>query len=104
MLPRAARAADGIFPQSALRFMDAERGRFAQRRATVLVGQPLVIEGVADFMQGAEHTFAEIAAVETQRDTAIGRPQQAREGMHAGVDAATGKVETQRGSQLLAEG
>ena len=54
LLPEGAGAADMVFPEARLRFVNAERDRGAGRQAVVVFGQALVVEPVAGLVHDAE--------------------------------------------------
>src|SRR5260370_11472059 len=53
MLPKGEASADVIFPEARLRFVDAERGGAAQRRAVMVRGQALFVKAVASLVHDA---------------------------------------------------
>ena len=60
MLPERPAAADLVLPQARLRFVNAQRGSRAQRRAEMLGRQALLVDAVAGFVQDAEEGLVEV--------------------------------------------
>src|SRR5262245_1491789 len=103
MFPERAAAADLVFPQPRLRFVNAERGGAAERLAEMAVIQPLIVDAVSRLVQGPEERLVEVPRVVARGQARISGADAAAKGMCRRVKAAGGKVEADGGSRLLAE-
>src|SRR5262249_52995213 len=97
-----------IFPQARLRFVDAQRGRRAERRAEMLRRQVLFVDAVAGFMQHAKERFVEVILVVTRRDAHVAGTEAGAKWMGGDVKPSGVEVEaddrSRRAPELLLDG
>src|SRR5207245_5352999 len=103
MVPKRPATADLVFPHPRLRFVDAERGRRAPRRAVVLTVESLFVHAVARFMKDAEERVVESLRVVARRDPAIAGAHAGAERVRGHVKPAGRKIEANRRRGRLAE-
>ena len=86
-------AADEVFPEAGLGFVNAERNRFAERRAPVIGGEALRVEGVAGFVKDAEEGVAEVLFVVAGGHADVVRAEVGAEGVDGDVEPAGVEIE-----------
>src|SRR5262249_13675483 len=72
--PEGSRPPQMVLDQSPLRLVEAERRRLADRRAKVLAGQELLVEAVAELVEGREEATRESMGRERGGETHVARP------------------------------
>src|SRR5262249_50382103 len=103
MLPEGTTAASLVLPQARLRFVDAQRGEAAQRRAVVSGIEALLVDGVAGLVQDAEKRLVEETRVVARGDAAVAGADAAAKGMRRHVQPAGREVEANRRRGRFAE-
>ena len=102
-VPKRPAAADQIFPQPRLRFVNAQRHRLARRQAVELGPQSLIVNAVPRFVQHAEKRAGKMPLVVTGSNAAIVRPQAGAKRMRRHVEPAALKIEPQSPGDFLGE-
>src|SRR5688500_18301458 len=103
MFPEAQAPAHHVLPQPRLRLVQAHRRSRSQRRSVVLLGEALLEQTVAPFMNGAEDGRQRVALVDADGEANVAGVGASREGMDALVLAAGVEVEAHRRQQLQRE-
>src|SRR5690348_3633200 len=103
IFPERPAAADGVFPETRLALVHAERDGLAHRRAVVRRVEALFVEAVADFMQDAEERVAKLVRLVARGEPAVARPDAGAERMGRGVEPPALEVEADGRGHRLAE-
>jgi len=101
--PEGAGAADTVFPQAGLGFVNAERGGLAEGRAELRFRKTLVVETVASLVQNPVKRDHEVAFVVAGGHAGIARAEAGAEGVGAGVEAACVGIESDFRKKKLEE-
>ena len=103
VFPERRAAADMVFPEARLRFVNPERNGAAQRRAVVFREQPLFIQAVAGLVHHAVERLRKIPLVVARGQPAIARTERLAERMRGGVHPSGLEVEADRFRDLAVE-
>src|SRR5207253_1456259 len=103
VIPEGPAAADLVFPEPRLRFMDAKRRRRSGGRAKVFRIESLLVDAVPRLVQDAEECIVEMAGVIPGRDAAIARAHAAAKRMRGDIEAAGLEAEADLAGDRLAE-
>ena len=101
--PEGAGAADTVFPEAGLGFVNAERGGLAEGRAELGFGKTLVVETVASLVEDTVEGDHEVAFVIAGGHAGIARTKARAEGVGAGVESACRDVEADFWKKKLEE-
>ena len=97
MLPEGLAATDEVLPHPRLRLVNAQRGRFTDRRAESLPVETLLIKSVPRLVQHAEERAGEVMFVVARGQPAVARTHPAAERMGRFVEPPVLKTEADRG-------
>jgi|GEM_PF-5459802 len=101
--PEGSGAADTVFPEAGLGFVNAERGGLAEGRAELGFGKTLVVETVASLVEDTVEGDHEVAFVIAGGHAGIARTKARAEGVGAGVESACRDVEADFWKKKLEE-
>ncbi len=93
--PEGAAAADVVFPEAGLRFVNAEGDGLAGGKVEVRGGEALFVEAVAGFVHHAEEGRGEVVVFVAGGEADVLWAESGAEGMSGGVDAALREVEAE---------
>lgn len=102
--PEGAGAADVIFPEAGLGFVDAEGDGGAGGEMEVGGGEALLVEAVAGFVHDAGEGGEEVVLIVAGGEADVGGAEGGAEGVGGGVDAALGEVEAEGFGDFAVEG
>src|SRR5204863_1990383 len=102
-LPEGQRAAHQVFPEAALRFVDAQGNAAFEKRPTPAGTETLFVERMARFVEGAEEKPERLARIEPRGDPHIARARRRGKWVSRLVLSATRPVEPEAGHDLDAE-
>lgn len=104
LFPERAGAADVVFPEAGLRFVNAEGDGLARGEVEVGGGEALFVESVSGFVHDAEERGGKVVIFVTGGEADVGRAEGSAEGVGGGVDAALGEVEAEGFGDFAVEG
>ena len=102
--PEGAAAADVVFPESGLGFVDAEGDGLTGGEVEVGGGEALFVEAVAGFVHDAEEGGGEVVFVVAGGEADVGGAEGGAEGVGGGVDASALEVEAEGLGDFVVEG
>ena len=101
MFPEGPAAADLVFPEARLRFVNAQRDGAAQGKAELGGVESLVVDAVARLVEDAKEALVEFARLVAGGEPAIARTDAAAKRVSSDVEAAGAEVESDRRRRRL---
>lgn len=104
LFPEGARAANVVFPEAGLGFVDAEGDGLAGGEMEVGGGEALLVEAVAGFVHDAEEGGGEVVVFVAGGEADVGGAEGSTEGVLGGIDTALGEFEAKGFGDFAVEG